>query len=187
MVELLDRSPLGDSSLAVLTGAGVTLAERPRDGLLMLAGPDTMAFRGEASQVLGILLPAEPCGAEMADNKAALWLSPGRWLVRVKLDDVARLAADLSRKISGDWGLVVDVSHQYLVFSLTGWGAPAFLAKGCSLDLHPDKFSVGQCARTLLGDLPLLIHKTEDTPSYDLIVDQSLARFAWWWFAEQVS
>jgi sarcosine oxidase subunit gamma len=191
MPEFMDRSPVGHLdeplSRAVLAGDGVILAERPREGLLLLCGPDTAAFRNAASQAIGLVLPGEACAVNMADGKAALWLSPGRWLIRSRLDKVAALMAALSR-IEPDFShLAVDVSHQYVVFSLTGWGGRAFLAKGCSLDLHPDKFASGHCASTLLGDLPLLIQQTDDTPGYDLIVDQSLARFALWWFTGQVS
>lgn len=186
MPELEARSPVGDE-LATLSGSDVTLAEQPRAGFLLLCGADTAAFRDAASRALGVELPVTPCRFETASGMAALWLSPGRWLIRTKGGAVAALEAALG-PIAPDFPLLaVDVSHQYVVFSLTGLGARALLAKGCSLDLHPDKFRAGHCARSLLGELPLLIQQTDDTPGYDLIVDQSLARFALWWFAEWVS
>jgi heterotetrameric sarcosine oxidase gamma subunit len=74
----------------------------------------------------------------------AIWLGPDEWLALgdAPLDDDAR---------------VVDVSDQRTALDLTGADARERVARGCTLDLHPDAFPPGACAQTLVAQVPALI------------------------------
>lgn len=192
MVDLTDRQPLctGDTR-AQLTGGDVAITQQPRTSFLLLCGPDDVvsgaAFRAAVLKATALALPQDPRTAAAAQGRAALWLSPGRWLIRMESEELAAVTASLDAVAADFDSFLADLSHQYTVFSVAGSRARSLLARGCSLDLRPENFSKGHYAQTLLGELPLLIQQTDDTPGYDLIVDQSLATFAWWWLADQVT
>ena len=53
-----------------------------------------------------------------------------------------------------------------------------------SLDLHPRAFAPGRCARASLAKTVVLIHQTDDQPTFDLYVDRSYAEYLWQWLED---
>jgi sarcosine oxidase subunit gamma len=192
MADLIDCSPLthNDERLGrpLLSGPGVTLAEMPREGLILLRGPEKVDFLDQAEKLLGHSLPTKPNRVASTDRgagqQAALWLRPGGWLLRCPLEECSSLIEKLDKNLEKNACLALDVSHQYLVINIAGAKARELLSKTCPLNLNPGHFTKDHCAATLLGEILVILQQISDTPSYDLFVEQSLARFTWWWLQE---
>ncbi len=97
----------------------------------------------------------------------ALSIAPETWLVLSEKRDNANPP-------HLDEAIVVDQSSAYAVFIVTGAKAREMLAKGCRVDLHPRAFPVGAVARTVIAQIPAIVHRvTED--GYRLLAPSSLA------------
>ena len=112
---------------------------------------------------------------------AIYWLGPDEWLLSAELGKEKDLAAQLGKNLAGQPHSLVDVTGGQLLMRLTGQRAREVLAKGCTLDLHPRAFKVGQCAQTTLAKASMLIALVDDTPTFDLIVRRSFAEYAARW------
>jgi sarcosine oxidase subunit gamma len=120
--------------------------------------------------LVGTGLP-KPGRAASADDCTALWIAPMTALVGGPPQRLTVLNA-----IPRDLAAVIDQSGGFAILRISGPKAPAVLAKGCRLDLHPSAFAPGACARTLIGQTPAILHQIDDVPTYDLIVQRTLAR-----------
>ncbi len=189
MVDLLERSPLaaeGELSKLTMSGEGVTVSALPRPGLIVLRGPESDSFVHSVRDGAGVELSLQPNSSVETGDVTGMWTRPGGWMIRCPHDQVQIVQTRLDTALKDIHYLALDVSHQYAAFSLSGPGTHRFLAKDCALTLDQIDHSAGWCARTMLGDIPVfLFGMSQGTkgsePSYGVIVDQSLARFAWWW------
>jgi heterotetrameric sarcosine oxidase gamma subunit len=166
-------SALASSLLAHADGAPeVMLADR-QAGLALIA-----ARRGQDAHVdaalrqhLAVGLPT-PGRALVTGDVAARCTAPGT----VWIEGSARHLAALAGAMVRDVAAIVDQSGGFAILRLSGPKSPVVLAKGCRLDLHPDVFGPGHCARTLIAQVPAILHQTDAQPTYDLLVPRTLAR-----------
>ena len=115
-------------------------------------------------------------------QRSALWLGPDEWLI---VDDgSAASEADVRAAFAPDWGSVVDVSANRVLFDLAGQTAPELLAHGCPVDLHPRVFGPGQCAQTLLAGAAVILWQTDAAPTYRILVRASFAEHIARWLAD---
>src|SRR5260370_33765970 len=113
--------------------------------------------------VLGVALPVQPNMVNTVGQRSALWLGPDEWLI---VDDTTGLDEGAVRAaFAPDWGSVVDVSANRVMFELQGPTARDVLAHGCPLDFHPRVFGPGQCAQTLLSRETVIIWQTATSPT----------------------
>lgn len=128
------------------------IAEAPPATRLMLRGAPEVAARAGAA--FGVVPPLEPCRANQAGERAALWLGPDEWLLLAPSDaDATKLAAALEGLVHS----LVDVSDGTEALLLHGAGAALALSAGCPLDLHPDAFPPGMATRTVLGRIGITL------------------------------
>ena len=164
---------------------GVTLGEAPMRGLLVLRGDAAGAeFRSAVAAVLGIEPAVEPLTSARRRDVSILWLGPDEWLVVTPDRRRARIERTLRDALAGQHAAVTDVSHGRAVLVLSGPDAPAVLAKGCSLDVHPRVFDPGRCAQSRLAKCQALIYQTTDAPEYEIHVSRSFAQYAWTWLED---
>ena len=78
----------------------------------------------------------------------------------------------------------VEVSAGFAVLELSGPRAPAVLAHGCSIDLHPRVFGRGRSARTMLAKAQVVFALTDDAPTYRIWVRSSFARYLVAWLLD---
>jgi sarcosine oxidase subunit gamma len=118
-------------------------------------------------------------------ERTTLGLGPDEWLVLGPDGTQDAIERDLRAAIArdGGWGAVTDVSAQRTTFVLSTPHAREVLATGCSLDLHPRAFGPGDCAQTDLGRANVVLHQTDETPTYEVLVAGSLAAYAGAWLA----
>jgi sarcosine oxidase subunit gamma len=154
------------------TPAGVKLAER-RAGLVEVSARRDRAAELDAAlrAHLGVPLP-EPGRASAHDDVAALWIAPATALI---VGPAARLDA-LRAEIAPAIAAVVDQSSGLVVLRLDGPHAAAALAKGCRVDLDARAFGGGCVARTIIAQVPAIVHRVDPGPTFDLIVPATLAR-----------
>ena len=55
------------------------------------------------------------------------------------------------------------------------------LAKGCTLDLHPDEFKAGECAQTGLAKANVLIARIAAPEGFELLVRRTFADYLVQW------
>ena len=101
------------------------------------------------------------------------WLGPDEWLC-VGSEEDARAAA-------GEGATFADVSDGYVQLMITGSAAADVIAKGCTLDLHPDVFTQGQCAQTSIARADVLIARPGGEAGFCLIVRRSFAEYLALW------
>ena len=123
----------------------------------------------------------EPNTTAENGDLAALWLGPDEWLVLTAPDSAASTKEVLRDALSGRFAAVTDVSGGQTVISLIGRHARDVLAKGCTLDLHPRAFGVGQCAQSHLAKALVTIRQVGDEPSFEVIVRRSFAEYLALW------
>lgn len=118
-------------------------------------------------------LPAAPNTWEDVRGAEALWLGPDEWLV---------VAGPEGPRSSGWEGAesIVDVGANRAVLDLSGPGTRVLLSKGCSLDLHPSKWTSGDCAQAILAKAPVILQQRGDTTR--IFVRPSFADYLVEWF-----
>ncbi|MBE8157836.1 MAG: sarcosine oxidase subunit gamma [Betaproteobacteria bacterium] len=179
MVDLIARPPL-----AAKTGGGpLGMSEITGEILFNLRGlPKDEKFTAAAAEFLGGALPVRPNTTTAAAGRTIFWLGPDEWLVRAPETAHAETAAALekTRRAAKDGNAAVaEVSDYYTVIRISGGGARAALAAGCPLDLHPQQFTVGQCAQSRFGRAAILLFLRGGAPVFDIQVRRSFADYLW--------
>lgn len=178
--------PLGHRHLAAPAeshsgAAEAALGERVFTGKINLRGGPVPRFCDAVGTAIGVAPPTAAGGVTTSGPYAILWLGPDEWLVVTPLGLEAQAAAALRSALDAQHAAVTDVSDALGVIALTGPDARHVLAKGCGIDVHPRRLRPGTCVRTGLARVVVLIHHTNDAPSYDLYVDRSYADYLWRW------
>jgi sarcosine oxidase subunit gamma len=132
------------------------LARFDADELPFLAQIDV---RADPSAVATLGFPGRPNTTSAWNDADALWLGPDEWLVVADAGREAELLAALEAELGSDHRSIVDVSANRAVFELRGPDRHDRLAIACPLDLHPRSWAPGDCAQTVFGAAPILLHE----------------------------
>jgi sarcosine oxidase subunit gamma len=138
------------------------------------------AYRNAIEAALQQGLPVTP-NTWTKGPQIVYWLAPDEWLV------VAPAAADLYDRLA----TIAETSFStanwqggaFVQMRMTGDAARDVLAKGSTLDLHPQSFSAGHCAQTLLAKAGVLLAFEDHRPAFSLIVRRSFAEYLALWLA----
>ena len=161
---------------------GIELRECPPRGRIDLRGdPADRAFATGVSSVLGLEPPPTPNTSRPGAESFILWLGPDQWLIEVAHEAQTGIANTLESALSALHASVAIVGDGYATLSLAGKRAADVLAKGMTLDLDPDRFLPGCCARSLLAKVPVLLHRPGDDLFYEITVARSYSDYAWRW------
>ncbi len=137
-------------------------------------------FRHAVESVLRQGLPTTPNTFTQEPN-TVYWLGPDEWLV------VSAAGSGVEDRLGiipqTHFSSVNGQSGGYMQLRLTGVAAGKVLAKGCTLDLQPAAFQIGQCAQTLLAKAGVLLALADDRPCFNLIVRRSFAEYVALWLA----
>ena len=118
-----------------------------------------------------------------AGARHIIWLGPDEALLLCE----AGIERDLRRKISVDLAgqhfAATNVTDALCVLQVEGPEVRAVLAKGCALDLHPRKFTPGQCAQTMLAHAGVTIIATDEN-RFLLICRTSFAPYTLDWLQD---
>jgi sarcosine oxidase, subunit gamma len=130
---------------------------------------------GDQSVMLaGQRLPV-PVGTTSSEQFHALCVGPTEWLIVQHVRHAPHAAAD---------GLaVVDLSDGIVALDVRGPAVREVLSAGCGLDLHPQRFPPGRCARTRLGHVAVVVECLNEH-CFELYVARSQARYLSGWLAD---
>jgi heterotetrameric sarcosine oxidase gamma subunit len=103
---------------------------------------------------------------------SALWIGPERSLL---LADPATLAA-VREAVSPTRAALIDQTGGYVIWRLAGPDAMRLLVRLCRIDLHVSVFGINHVARTIMAQIPAILHWVDDAPTFRLIVPSTLAR-----------
>ena len=139
-------------------------------------------FVQSLEQVLGKALPTEPNTVSF-DGHYVFWLGPDEWLVVTPAAEAAELAERLQQATSGTHASVNNISGGQIVLMLKGAKCRDLLAKGCTLDLHPSVFTVGNCAQSGLARANVLLALIDETPTFMIVVRRSFSEYLCRWLS----
>ena len=183
----LDARALADEALG---DAGVTLTElRHRDMINLRGDAKDADFHGAVKTALGAdLPPGTNVSAPARGGAQVLALGPDEWLIVTDAGKGDALAARLAKGLSAFHAAVTPVGEGRTTIRLAGANAPDVLAKGCTIDLHPDHFGPGHCAETLIARTGALIHgvkpKRGEGHAFEIVIAASFAEYLWTWLED---
>ena len=160
---------MSDRALSALVVSGL--------GYINLRGnANDEAFRKAVEAALGQPLPAAANTSSVGAHRVC-WLGPDEWLVAASHETVVTTLDTLGPSLGKVTCAVNDLSGGYVTVRLTGTEVRHLLAKGCTLDLHPDVFKPGDCAQSGLGKASVLIDCVDDAPTIEVVVRRSFADY----------
>jgi sarcosine oxidase subunit gamma len=183
------RSPLGAESvepLPLATSAGVVIQELPFIAQLDLRLDPRPAALDEAERALGVRPPASPNRVADRTGLRALWLGPDEWLIVGSADDPEALERRVVAAVAPVGGTVVEVSAARTILELRGPRVRDLLARGCSIDLHPNVFAAGTCAQTALAHVDVILECVAGD-RFRVFVRTSFAPYLAAWLADSLS
>ena len=130
----------------------------PTASRFILRGPP--AAMTAAASALGLDWSGEACRAAAGPSAVALWLGPDETLLLLPEGADLTAPAQLSAALDGLTYALVDVSHRQTGLLISGSDAEALLATSCPLDLHPPRFPVGMCTRTVFAKCEIVLWRT---------------------------
>ena len=164
-------------------GPGATVTVRGDLGYVNVRGRVSDAsFVQSVEKILGQPLPLEPNKSSLGEHQV-FWLGPDEWAVITPAVGAAGLAKQLRDASSGSHASVNDLSGGQVALILKGPTCRDLLAMGCTLDLHPAVFAVGDCAQSGLAKAGVLIALTDDTPTFLVVVRRSFSDYLCRWLA----
>ena len=139
--------------------------------------------REAAGHAFGLALPEDACRCHADAERAALWLGPDEQLLLAPAGQNQQLQAELSAALQGLAHSLVDVSQRQSAVAVSGPRARDMLASGCPLDLEPESFPVGMCARTLFAKAEVVLWR-RSAEEYHLEVARSFVGYVVDWMRE---
>ena len=144
---------------------------------------DDNRFVDGVAEVLGQKLALQPNTLTRSEHRV-YWLGPDEWQIVTALDRAADLCSQLEHKLAGQHVAVNDLSGGQVALHLSGDDVPLLLAKGCTLDMHPSVFSVGDCAQSGLAKANVLLGYIDAGPVYEIIVRRSFSEYLLHWLRQ---
>lgn len=127
-------------------------------------------------------LPLTPNTMSQGTHRV-FWLGPDEWLVVTSAPQSVEVAQGLQQATSKMHASVNDLSGGQVALQLNGPRARDLLAKGCTLDLHPQVFKPGDCAQSGLAKANVLLGLADDAPTFVIVVRRSFSDYLCRWLA----
>lgn len=152
-------------------------------GIIRIQGrAEDPAFVQWVTGSLDCALPAVGRFAQQGDVTLA-WSSPTDWLAFCPLAREEALLKSLQEGVGDVFATVTLISDSRVGFQIFGEDATEFIAKGCALDVHAERFPPAAVATTRFAGLPcMVIH--EAAGQYRLHVDASFQHFMVDWLLD---
>lgn len=153
-------------------------------GLVNIRARRDAATDAVVNGTLGMGLPSMANRFFKSGEATLAWLGPDEWMLMTADERSAAQVADrLERSFAGHHAAVTEASGNRALFRVAGSGARALIASGCTLDLHPARFGIGQCAQTLLARAGVIMLCHGDQQGFDVLPRRSFAGYLESWFS----
>ena len=129
----------------------------------------------------GCAVPEGNGGSTAAGDLRVLWNGPDRWWV---VCPIGGPALSLLDAFDADQAAVSDLSQSRTVLRLGGPTSRAVLAKGLPVDLHRRAFAAGRVAQSAIPHTGVLVHRIDDSDSFDLYVFRGFGLSFWQWLTD---
>lgn len=138
---------------------------------------DDERFATAVKNGLGQALPTSPNSATFGAHRV-YWLGPNEWLI---ITESNSLADDLQKSLGEVSSALNDVSGGQVILRVVGPQVRDILARGCTLDFHPQVFTGGMCAQSGLAKASVLIGLVNSDDVFDIVVRRSFADYLVRW------
>ena len=118
-----------------------------------------------------------------AGKRHVVWLGPDEFMILCEAGRDEELTSAIQLTIGDQHSAISNISDALAAFHLKGADVRQTLAKGCALDLHPRKFTPGQCAQTMLAHAGVTMIAT-DGDCFLLICRTSFAAYTLDWLED---
>ena len=142
-------------------------------------------FLSTTADVLGEELPLTPNKVRIGRSRI-FWLGPDEWRILTDADDTEVTVSKLRDSLAALPVSITDISGGQTVFRLAGPSTRDLLARGCTIDLHPNVFTVGTCAQTSLAKAQVILTLVDSSPTFDVIVRRSYSEYLLIWLQQAV-
>jgi sarcosine oxidase, subunit gamma len=133
-------------------------------------------------QVLGGAWP-QKTGIVASGGIDTICVGPTDWLVLAADPDPTPLLRRLDVLFAGSTFRATNVSQALIRVKIEGREARDLLAKGCALDLHPQRYPPGQSSRTRFADMPVIVRCMRPS-TFECIVALSYADYFLSWLED---
>lgn len=137
-------------------------------------------FTDAVAETLGHELPLAANTLSLSAHRI-YWLGPDEWQIVTDLENSQSVIAELSDCLKGQHVSLNNLSGGQVAYHLSGTHVPELLSKGCTLDLDPAIFRIGDCAQSSIGKSSMLLGNIDKAPVYELIVRRSFSEYVQRW------
>lgn len=171
---------MADQSNWSIGGPDLAVIESPVPMSILRVHRDDAEAAAALAKVFNQAWPTTPNVVVDAALRVAC-TAPGEWTIFVSADQVAtRVAQACAARLHH----LSDVSAGRRLWRIDGALSRRLLAKGCSIDTHPQVFGAGLCAQTNFAQIFILLLAKGTRSSFDIVADASVAGHLRAWFAE---
>ena len=157
---------------------GLVFSEIAHLGKINLRGDKSL--RNAVKSLTGCAFPPAANKFNSAGERHVIWLSPNEFLIICEAGKDEELASSFDAVLQNQHFAVTNITDALSAFHLKGVAVRQVLAKGCSLDLHPKNFCVGDCAQSLLSHAAITILAISDN-DFIIICRTSFASYLHDW------
>jgi len=185
------QRPPGRTALASMAVMAHDNPEGGKPGLVIteLAHLGKINLRGGADMMPAIRkhtgcaeLP-EPNRVVSVGDRHIVWLGPDEFLLLCATGTETHLHSQLTLDMVGIHAAVTNVTDSLCAMSLHGRAVRRVLAKGCALDLHPSKFTAGDCAQSMLAHAAVTLIAGDES-GFTLVCRTSFAPYVAEWLMD---
>lgn len=133
-----------------------------------------MARKNVSAEQIGRALGIEaPDGLRWttAAGAALMGVGPRTWMIQ--RDRPSPFWTEELRQTLDGIASVSDQSSAYRVWRISGLVARTILQRGAAIDFHPDSFSTGSVATTVIAHIGVIIRQLDDQPAYEVATFRS--------------
>ncbi len=144
-------------------------------------GKGRTKFAMSVKKILGVAAPVSVNRVVENAQYKVFWLGPDEWMLVTHPQLQSGVIEQLETPLHGFFHSVTDVSSAYTTIELAGAYAVKLLNKGCPLDLHPQVFTAGDCAQSLLAQTQIILSRKCELNVFEIIVRRSYADYLLRW------
>jgi sarcosine oxidase subunit gamma len=141
--------------------------------------PDRMVLRLKS---WGALAQELPIPVDRTSSRV-LNIGPGDWLVVSSPDASSRIREELTGAPEHFGAALSELSDGLICLEVRGAAVRDVLSKGSCVDFHVREFRIGQCKRTRLAQVPVVIDCTDES-RFELWVVRSYAAYLKGWLED---